>query len=318
MRLILLFLVTLASSLASSSALAQERRTVAISLDDLPYAGPSLEAARNATAVLLAALAALAAHEVVADVFVEGRRVEVDGEAEARRDLVRQWRDAGHALHNHGYSHLHYSKTEIPQYLSDVERGHGVVADLLAEIPSFGRVRFFRPPFNDLGETAATRMALAESLDELGVQLAPFTVDHSDWMFNAVYEEALARGDSAMARRVGQAYLAQLDTDFDFAEWLSTETFGREIPQVFLLHANRINADHLGSMLERLSSRGYTFVSMKEAVADPAYASPDDYVARWGISWLHRWRVGLGLANVLRDEPEPPTWLNKAYQALGK
>jgi len=46
-------------------------------------------------------------------------------------------------------------------------------------------------------------------------------------MFNAVYEEALAGGDSAFVRRVGQAYLAQLDSAFAFAERLSAETFGR-------------------------------------------------------------------------------------------
>jgi hypothetical protein len=46
-------------------------------------------------------------------------------------------------------------------------------------------------------------------------------------MFNAVYEEALAGRDSAFVRRVGQAYLAQLDSAFAFAERLSAETFGR-------------------------------------------------------------------------------------------
>lgn len=301
-RFILCVLVTLAFSWAPAHA----QRTVAISLDDLPYVGQSLEEARYATPLLLDALAA---HEVSADVFIEGRRVEVDGEVEARRDLLRQWRNAGHALHNHGYSHLHYSKTEIPEYLTDVGRGYTIVADLLSEAPSFGRVHFFRPPFNDLGESATTRVALVESLDERGVRLAPFTVEHSDWMFNAAYEEALARGDSALVRRVGQAYLAQLDTAFAFAERLSTETFGREIPQVFLLHANRLNADHLDAMLERMSSRGYGFVSMEEAMADPAYDTPDEYRAKWGVSWLHRWRVGLGLPNLLREEPEPPTWL---------
>lgn len=291
----------------------QAQRSVSITLDDLPYAGESLDDARDATEALLAALAA---HGVSADIFIEGRRVEVDGETEARRDLVRRWRDAGHFLQNHSYSHPRYSDVEIASYLADVERGHGVVADLLAETPSRGPVRFFRAPFNDLGETAATRIALNKSLAERDVQLAPFTVEHGDWMFNAVYVDALARDDAALARRVGRTYLAQMDTAFAFAERLADETFGRAIPQVFLIHANRINADHLGTMLERLKNRGYEFISMRQAVSDPAYASADEYLARWGVSWIHRWRVGLGLPNALRDEPEPPSWLVEAYQAL--
>ena len=285
---------------------ADAQRSVAITLDDLPYAGRSLEDARRATDALLAALTA---HEVAADAFVQGNRVEVAGETEPRRGLIRSWRDAGHALHNHSYSHLRYSETEVAAYLADVSRGHVLVEDMLAETPGARRVRFFRPPFNDLGETAATRDALHRSLGERRVRLAPFTVEHGDWMFNTVYERALDRGDSALARRVGEAYLTQLDTAFEFAEHLAVETFGREIPQVFLIHANRINADYLDTMLARLRERGYEFVSLDEATSDPAYATADEYLARWGVSWLHRWRVALGLPNALRHEPEPPSWV---------
>lgn len=307
------FLLIALVAVAVSSVSAQRQRTVSITLDDLPFAGDSLDDACDGSEALLAALAA---HGAVADVFVVGNRVEIDGETEARRNLLRRWRDAGHFLQNHSYSHLRYSSETVASYIADVERGHGVVAELVAEAPSLEPVRFFRAPFNDLGETAATRTALNQSLDKRGVQLAPFTIEHGDWMFNAVYADALARDDPALAQRVGLAYLAQMDTAFDFAERLSDETFGREIPQVFLIHANRINADHLDAMLERLKSRGYEFVSMQQAVSDPAYASADEYMARWGVSWIHRWRVGLGLPNALRDEPEPPPWLVEAYRAL--
>lgn len=308
----LVLLVSLLVACAPASA--QGGRTVAVTLDDLPYAGQSLDEAGYATGALLEALAA---HGVVADVFVEGRRVEVEGEAETRRDLLRRWRDAGHGLQNHGYRHLRYSETGTSEYLADVERGYRVVAGLLGEASPPGQVRFFRPPFNDLGRTSATRAALADSLDGRDVRLAPFTVEHSDWMFNAVYEKALARGDPALAQRVGQAYLAQLDTAFGFAERLSIDTFGREIPQVLLLHANRINADHLDAMLGKLGRRGYAFVSIGQAASDPAYATPDEYVAHWGVSWLHRWRVALDLPSMLREEPEPPAWLVEAYRASG-
>jgi hypothetical protein len=137
-------------------------------------------------------------------------------------------------------------------------------------------------------------------------------------MFNAVYEDALARGDSALISRIGRTYLAQLDSAFAFAEHLSVATFGRDIPQVFLIHANRINADYLSQMLERLRRRGYRFITMEEAVADPAYASVDEYLGPWGISWLHRWRVGLGLPSRLREEPEPASWVVEAYRALNE
>lgn len=303
--------------LATAPAFAQ--RAVALTLDDLPYVGRSLDDAEAATADLLDALET---HDALAEVFVEGRRVEVAGETEARRALLRRWRDAGHAVENHGYSHLSFNETPVSAYLADVVRGREAVTAALGSSPdpdsANGDTRFFRAPYNQTGPTPEGRAALETALMADGRRLAPFTVEHADWMFNAVYEDALAHGDSARAERVGSAYLAQLDAAFVFAESLALDTFGRPISQVFLIHANRINADHLGAMLERVSARGYAFVSLEEAVADPAYATADEYIGPWGISWLHRWRVGLGLPNALRDEPEPPGWVVEAYQALGR
>jgi peptidoglycan-N-acetylglucosamine deacetylase len=48
---------------------------------------------------------------------------------------------------------------------------------------------------------------------------------------------------------------------------------------------------------------------LTEALRDPAYRLPDDYVGRVGPSWLHRWRVAKRLPSRLRDEPDPPTWV---------
>lgn len=116
--------------------------------------------------------------------------------------------------------------------------------------------------------------------------------------------------------KVGQAYLMQLDRAFDFMEELALETFGRAIPQIFLIHANTINADHLDEMLARLEERGYAFASLAEAVEDEAYATADRYTGRAGVSWLHRWREALGVRDRLPDEPDPPGWVLEAYREL--
>jgi hypothetical protein len=69
-------------------------------------------------------------------------------------------------------------------------------------------------------------------------------------------------------------------------------------------------------MLGRLEARGYAFVSLEEALRDPAYGTPDTYIGTNGPSWLHRWRTGLGLPSRLRDEPDLPAWAYQAYRAL--
>lgn len=294
----------------------QAQRQVALTFDDLPYAGPP-NGLPHAAATTDALLATLDAYDAPASLFVTGTHTEVEGETDARLDLLRRWRDGGHRLENHGYSHLAFSKTDAQAYLNDVARGHALVTRLLDEGAGQPQrtVGFYRPPFNDLGEGAEPRAALGALLEEQGVRLAPFTAEHADYLFNRVYADALSRGDTATAARIGEAYLAQLDTAFAFAERLTEDTFGRAIPQVFLLHANILNAHYLGAMLARLQARGYTFVTLEAAMADQAYQTPDAYTRKWGVSWLHRWRAGLGLENRLRDEPEPPGWVVEAYEA---
>lgn len=280
-------------------------RTIAVTLDDLPWVGGPDEAAA-AKAATGRLLAALAAHEAQATVFVTGGRIAIDGDAAVGAALLQRWREAGHALENHSWSHLQFSDTPVDVYLDDVQRGRDALAG----------VRFYRAPFNDVGGDALRRDALLASLQLHDERLAPFTIEHSDYVFNSLFVDALARDDVQQATRIGDAYLAQLDVALDFAEALAAETFDRDIPQVLLIHANAINARYLGTMLDRLAARGYRFVGLEEAMDDPAYALPVGEPMRWGWSWLHRWRKGLGLENRMRDEPDPPQWVMDAASAL--
>ena len=47
----------------------------------------------------------------------------------------------------------------------------------------------------------------------------------------------------------------------------------------------------LDEMLRRYRERGYRFISLDQAMADPAYATPDTLVTDFGPTWLWRWRT---------------------------
>jgi len=47
---------------------------------------------------------------------------------------------------------------------------------------------------------------------------------------------------------------------------------------------------------------------------DPAYAIPDDYVGRTGLSWIHRWGLSKGMPVV--SEPREPKALADAFAAI--
>ena len=57
-------------------------------------------------------------------------------------------------------------------------------------------------------------------------------------------------------------------------------------------------------MFER---RGYGFVTLDEALVDPAYASEDTYTGRAGMSWLQRWAITRDVR--LTPEPFPDDWV---------
>ena len=62
-----------------------------------------------------------------------------------------------------------------------------------------------------------------------------------------------------------------------------------------------------------LQARGYTFVSLDEALADPAYALADGYVGPRGLSWVHRWALGKGM-KIEGEEPREPAWLARLVE----
>ena len=306
------FLVSalLASALAARAAGqagAPQRREVAVTFDDLPTPYGGLEEMRRVTARLLESVKR---NGVPAVGFVNERKLLVRGEMDARTELLRAWLDAGLELGNHTFSHINLQKAPLEDYKDDVARGETVTRLLLAERGM--KLRYFRHPFLFTGATPEYKRGLAEFLAGRGYTVAPVTVDNGDYIFAKVYSEARKRGDAGTAGRVADAYVPYMESVFGHFERLSAETFGREVRQTLLLHANEINADRFDELAAMLKRRGYAFVTLEEALKDPAYAEPDALYKN-GISWLHRWRMAKGLPT--RWEPEAPKFVDELYKA---
>jgi len=295
-------------------------RAVAVTFDDLP-APPSgvvstqVPALRENTRKLLKTLMA---HKIPVVAFVNEGKLHVEGESDAdvdrRSDLLKMWLDAGFELGNHTYSHESLNRTPIAEFEEDVVRGETVTHRLLAERGK--TLRYFRHPFLQVGLDLEKRRAFEAFLKDRGYTIAPVTVDNDDYMFAALYADALKKNDRKTARKVGDAYLAYMAQVFPFVEDVSRVLLDREIPQVLLVHASALNADCFGQLATALEARGYRFVTLEQALADPAYRLPDNYVGAWGISWLHHWEITAGKKR--SPSPDPPKWITKGYEALSR
>ena len=284
------------------------RRTVAVTVDDLPFVGYGLplEAIRPLSRDLVAALAA---RKVPAVAFVNEDRLFVPGEVDGRIALLVEWLDAGMELGNHTWGHVGLTRTPLARMQDAVLRGEVVTRWLLE---GRGRtIRWFRHPYTHTGPTREVKDAFEAFLASHGYTVAPFTIEHEDWVFASADAKLAAERDEAARARLLAAYLENFEARVAFYEERSRALFGREVPQVLLTHANALNARAMPLLLERLERRGYAFVTLDEALADPAWKSPDGYVGKYGPSWLHRFAAARGedVGKLFAAEPEAPKWV---------
>lgn len=311
MRLAILVAV-LFCFVGSAFGQASTTRTMAVTIDDLPYVnigdGPYLANARTATAKILSTLKK---HRVSAVAFVNEGNLGDSGERQARIALLRQWVDAGMILGNHTYSHIDFNRLTAEQFEADIVKGETVSRQLMRSREPYQL--YFRHPMTHTGDTREKKEAIEQFLSTRGYKVTPHTIENSDFIFNVGYAYALQRGDKALAKRVRDAYLDFTIAATEFAEQISPAVFGREIPQTLLIHSNTLNADTLDEMLQRFAARGYKFVSLDSVMADSAYQTKDTFVTNSGPTWLWRWMKSKGMNVDFSADPEPPKWVMDLY-----
>jgi peptidoglycan/xylan/chitin deacetylase (PgdA/CDA1 family) len=287
-------------------------RAIALTFDDLPFVaagGGYFPAASRTTSELLRVLKA---HRAPAIGFVNEAQLDVGKQRREREALLQQWIDAGMTLGNHTYSHPDFNAVTIEEFKDQIVRGEPTITRLMA--PHGSGQRFFRHPMTHTGNTREKKDAIDAFLAARGYRIAPHTIENSDFIFNVVYARALAANDRALGSRVRDAYLELTADATAFAERTAPTIFGRDIPQTLLLHANVLNADCLDVLLFWLETRGYRFVSLEEAMNDPAYATKDTMVSAHGPTWLWRWANSLGLKISGQGDPDVPVWVLDAYK----
>ena len=92
------------------------------------------------------------------------------------------------------------------------------------------------------------------------------------------------------------------------------EVFGREIAQILLIHCNELNAMTLRDSIQRIRARGYTFITLAEAMGDEAYQRPDTFAGSGG-SWISRSARALGRPLTLGGQPPIPGWILELAKA---
>jgi peptidoglycan/xylan/chitin deacetylase (PgdA/CDA1 family) len=292
--------------MAQDAAENDVHRRMAVTIDDLPQ-NSRIRTAEHRQTINERLLRTLVDEKIPAVGFVNASKCYEDGEPiERQLRILRSWVDAGLELGNHTWSHPDLREMELAAFFADIEQGE----PLLRELQSERALRWFRHPFLFRGDTDAKREALQTHLRERGYREAPVSIDNGEWIYAVAYDLALIDEDLGRARRIGEDYVRYMLDVVRFWEGQSHALFGRNIDHVLLIHANTINADHFGALVDALRALGYTFTTLEHALEDPAYQSEDRYSGRAGISWLHRWALTRDVDRaIFAGEPDVPAWV---------
>jgi peptidoglycan/xylan/chitin deacetylase (PgdA/CDA1 family) len=289
---------------AAAQAPAHERR-VAITIDDGPVVN-ELKDLANFQRISTGLMGSLQAEKVPATIFINERQLNVQGQRDGRAAILAEWLDAGYDLGNHTYSHPSLNKIPVWQFEDNVIQGEVIMRPLIEE---HGRkLVWFRYPFLDSGTTAEVHQAIMDFLEQRHYRVAPVTVDYKDYIFAGFYSRMLRAGNQETAEKIKQAYLEQVDAGFESAEKISQDLFGYELPQILLIHCSELNSVTLRDSIARMRKRGYSFVTLTEAMSDPAYQRPDAFTGPGG-SWLER--SGIAMGKPVDDDMESrvPKWI---------
>jgi peptidoglycan/xylan/chitin deacetylase (PgdA/CDA1 family) len=124
----------------------------------------------NPTEINTRLLDAMRKHQNRLALFVIGR----NADSETGRALIQPWKQAGHLIGNHSYSHRSYDALTFDESSADALHADTVLASDL------GTPRLFRFPALKEGNTADKRDRMREFLATHGYRIGYVTIDASD------------------------------------------------------------------------------------------------------------------------------------------
>ena len=146
----------------------------------------------------------------------------------------------------------------------------------------------FRYPFLSEGDTLAKRDEVRGFLAKNGYRIAEVTVDYFDWAWNSAYDRCEAQHDVKSIEWLREHVADSADEQLRRSRFLALSLFGRNVTQILLLHFGTFEALTLDATLKELRRRNVKFVTLDEALSDPAYRINPDFVSPHGMGFLTR------------------------------
>jgi peptidoglycan/xylan/chitin deacetylase (PgdA/CDA1 family) len=306
MRIIFLFLL-----LATCGVSFAQRNQVCFTIDDLPTVSYGNSDAAFQLALTDRLIEKLMSYTRPAVGFVnEGKLYNRGVLSSFQVSLLSTWTDHGLELGNHTFTHPDYNNTPFKIYSGGIIKGEKITRELLKKAGK--ELTYFRHPFLHVGDTKEKADSLTNFLKEHDYTVAPVTLDNDEYLFALAYHRTKMKNDIKLANQIGQDYIVYMEKKLKYYETQSKNLFGRNIRHILLIHANLLNSDYIDALAAMFQKNNYDFISLGEALEDPAYQTEVTRFGRWGISWIDRWAMSMGKkGDFFKDEPETPKYISE-------
>jgi peptidoglycan/xylan/chitin deacetylase (PgdA/CDA1 family) len=250
--------------LAGSAAGMAQRLKMAITVDDLP-AHSDLPPGMTRLDVAQSMLATLLQQKLPPTYgFVNADKVAGDPTIET---VLQAWRDAGQPLGSHTYSHPNLDTVSAVDFEANALQNEPLLERYMPDQDW----HWFRYPYLAEGDTLHKRRLVRAWLRRHHYKTAQVSMDFEDYLWNEPYARCAASHDQAAIQKLHDSYLATADQYIRFFRTITRMVYGRDIRYILLLHIGAFDARMLPDLLALYRSRGFRFISLAEASADPVY-----------------------------------------------
>lgn len=227
--------------------------------------------------------------------------------------LLKHWKDRGHKLANHTFSHPNYNSkaTTFEKFKTEFLRTDAIINKFS------NYFRFFRFPYLKEGDTKEKVNLFREFMKGQNYRNGYVTIDASDWYINSRLRNRLKENPSADIEAFRKFYLDHLFSRAMYYEELAFKLTGRHIKHTLLLHHNLASALFLGDLVKMFKAKGWKVIDAEEAFTDPIFQSnPSNIPAGESLIWALAKERGKFDA-ILRYPAEDSTYEKDRMDQLG-
>lgn len=200
-------------------------------------------------------------------------------------EVFEQWTEAGHHVGNHTHFHASLNWVKPDVYIDDIKRSEDVIGGYVDRAPT----KYFRYCMDMWGNSADKTAQVQAWLAKAGYMPAPLSYWFYDAQFAVPYLRALHDKDEDVRNRIIDLFVETAIDQFIRQVTASYQILGRQQIHIGLLHGTAVTGDAADRVLAGLKGLGVEFVTLEEAMADPANSIPPATITPMFRNFTQKW-----------------------------